>query len=297
MRHLLALAAALLLLAACGGDDGASPSPSPTPAATATATFTPADTPTPAPTEAPTPAPTPVLGGFPIGQNQRLGVITGEVGSRTWEFPADGPLAYDYALTGQPSGDPDVANRSGWNCRTHFEYEGITAVDFYIPTGTPVYATHAGVATLYAISVQNDFDRYGVSREPYLGNPDRSRAPLSPFPGPSSGLGVYVIVEGDGLITEYAHLELGLTAPVAGDFFTAYSADSDWTTLFAAVPQPRIATPIASKTVAPGDLVGYSGDAGYSEAPHLHYTVRRDGGPYLCPTNEPGFDDSGWLFR
>ena len=56
-------------------------------------------------------------------------------------------------------------------------------------------------------------------------------------------------------------------------------------------------TPLASWAVRRGDVVGYSGDAGYSEAPHLHYTVRRQGGGLLCPTAEAGFEDGGWLFR
>jgi LmbE family N-acetylglucosaminyl deacetylase len=58
------------------------------------------------------------------------------------------------------------------------------------------------------------------------------------------------------------------------------------------------ATAVARWEVRAGEVIGYSGDSGYSEAPHLHYTVRRTGSmTLLCPTNEPGFSDGGWLFR
>lgn len=58
------------------------------------------------------------------------------------------------------------------------------------------------------------------------------------------------------------------------------------------------ATLVAEWSVERGDIIGYSGDAGYSEAPHLHYTVRRTGGGrLLCPTGEAGFADGGWLIR
>src|SRR6185295_12525806 len=82
-------------------------------------------------------------------------------------------------LNDQSSGDSERANRSGWNCDTHYEYEGAPAVDFYIPDGTPIIATMDGTATLNVISTTNDFDRYGVDREPYLGNPDRVAASAS----------------------------------------------------------------------------------------------------------------------
>jgi hypothetical protein len=54
---------------------------------------------------------------------------------------------------------------------------------------------------------------------------------------------------------------------------------------------------VASWPVSTGDFIDLSADTSYSEAPHLHYTMRRAGGPLLCPTGEAGFDDGGWLFR
>jgi murein DD-endopeptidase MepM/ murein hydrolase activator NlpD len=47
-----------------------------------------------------------------------------------------------------------------------------------------------------------------------------------------------------------------------------------------------------------GDVVAFTGDAGYSEAPHLHYAItRRSDGAALCATREAGFADNGWLVR
>jgi hypothetical protein len=226
--------------------------------------------------------------------------VTNPVGSRTLTFDGTGPTAYDYALNAQPNyNDLDAANRSGWNCETHYEYESIPAVDFYIPIGTPLVATMDGTATLYAISHVNDFDRYGVSREPYLANPDRTRASYTPFPGPSSGLGVYVHIENSGYIIEYGHLDLGLTVNTIPflSFINGYSPASDYATLFQDVPQPRVPTAIAQWQVQAGDIIGMSGDAGYSEGPHLHYTIQPAGEPLRCPTNEPGYTNAGWLFR
>lgn len=296
IRPIFLLAALALALAACGDDTEPSASPSPSVSATPSAaqSATPTSTPTPSPTYW-------LIGevGFPIGPHTVLGEVKGEAGSRTVSFGSDGPTAYGYALNDQRSDDPQAANRSGWNCRTHVEYEGIAAVDFYIPVGTPVYSTTAGTATLYARSVRNDFDRYDVAREPYLGNPDRANAPYSPFPGPSAGLGVHVVVEGDEFVTEYGHLDLGLTAELVptSAFFGSLSATSDWELLFGDLQRGNPATLVASWPVRRGDIVGFSGDAGYSEAPHLHYTIQREGGELLCPTEETAFADGGWLFR
>lgn len=303
MHKLGAATLLTLVLLACGGDD-TTPTPHPT---TSEATRSPTPTPeTPPPvTIGPTPEPTPATpanepSGFPIpSTSPLLGVVEGEAGSRRLVF--NGPLsprAIDYA-SDMLSADLDVANRSGWNCETHYEYEGIPAVDFYIQVGTPILATHDGSATLNVISVNNDFDRYAVSREPYLGNPDRTRAPYSPFPGPSSGLGVYVRVENADFATEYGHLEISGTVdnvPTSA-FIDGYSPSSDYLTTFASVPSPRVVTTVARWDVRRGDVIGVSGDSGYSEAPHVHYTVNRTGGPLRCPTLEPGFTDGGWLFH
>lgn len=311
MRLACLLFAAPLLLSlvvSCGGGGNPaiiSASPAPT---TVRRTPSPSSTPSPTATQTPaleTPAPTTHPGppgqplGFPIDPAARLGLVTGAVGSRVIEWGA-GPDALTYTRDLQPSGDPDAANRSGWNCYVHVEYENRPAVDWYIPIGTPIFATMNGTATLYAVTVANGFDWYGVAREPYLGNPDRSRASVSPFPGPSGGLGVYVEIDSGQFLTVSAHLDLGRTAavPPAGSFYPGYSADSDYAGLFAAIPASRAGTAIAQWQVRRGDLIGYSGDAGYSEAPHLHYTIQYAGSDtLLCPTTEPGFEDGGWLLK
>jgi hypothetical protein len=304
LRILILLACALAIAACGGGDDEPAETPSLTPTATAAPTVTDPPTVTASPTLQVTPTPTVRLPqveplGFPVDPATRLGVVSGEIGARTLVFDGTGPTALDYARDQQPSEDAAAANSSGWNCRVHFEYEGIAALDFYLPVGTPILSTIDGTATLYTVAVANDFDRYGVDREPYIGNPDRANAPLSPFPGPSSGLGVYVEVRNESFVTEYAHLELSQTDEIvpAAAWVDGYSPASDWAALFAEVPVPRVATALASWPVLAGEQVGASGDAGYSEGPHLHYTLRRTGGAFLCPTNEPGFADGGWLLR
>lgn len=255
----------------------------------------PTPTPTPEPTVHPGPAEQPL--GFPVDPRQPVGWVTGEPGKRTIAWDA-GPHAETYTREYQPSGDPVAANSGGWNCRTHVAYEGRPAVDWYLPVGTPIYATMAGTARLYVITVTNAFDYYGVSREPYLGDPQD--APLSPFPGPGGGKGVYVEIVNGTFVTESAHLEVGATLAIVPDgaFVGSYSRDTDYASLFAGMRAHTDATLVAEWSVERGELIGYSGDAGYSEAPHLHYTIRRtSGGGLLCPTGETGFADGGWLIQ
>jgi len=91
-------------------------------------------------------------------------MVSGVPGNRALQW-GEGPTALEYSRDDQPSGDPDRANRCGWNARLHVEYEGQPAVDWYIPPGTPVVATMDGTATLLINTVSNPFDVYGVSRE------------------------------------------------------------------------------------------------------------------------------------
>jgi murein DD-endopeptidase MepM/ murein hydrolase activator NlpD len=236
--------------------------------------------------------------GFPIDPETRLGSVEGRTGARTIAW-AGGPAARDYSRLDQASDDPVRANGSGWDCRVHQKYEGQPAVDWYVPDGTPVMATMDGEATLYVVTVTNAFDFYGVSREPYLGNPDRSRAQLSPFPGPGGGKGVFVSVDNGAFVTEYAHLDMARTATIvpAGAFLAGYSPATDLASRFGPLRDFRTFDAVARWSVSAGEVIGFSGESGYSEAPHLHYTVRRAGGPLLCPTGEPGYSDGAWLLK
>ena len=292
-------------MAGCGGGkEVGTPSPSSAAGSTPTNAARPPETPTPAVTATPTalpfsngPANQPL--GFPLYPGQPTGMVTGDLGSRTITWGA-GPPVLVYSRDDQPAPDPVRANRCGWNARTHVEYEGQPAVDWYIPPGTTVHATMDGAATLLINTTSNPFDVYGVSREPYIGNPDRSRAPVSPFTGPGGGQGTFVRIESDAFRADHAHLQLQPTlALIPSDAFLAgYGPTFDFTTTFAPLRDFRIATAVARWPVRRGDVIGFSGDSGYSEAPHLHYAISRLGDANnLCPTTEPGFTDSGWLLK
>ena len=99
-------------------------------------------------------------------------------------------------------------------------------------------------------------------------------------------------------LAAYAHLDVStLRAVPAQAFIAPYGPSFDYATAFRALRDFQTFTEVASWAVRSGDLIGLSGDTGYSEAPHLHYTVRRAGGSLLCPTTESGFMDGGWLTR
>ncbi len=237
--------------------------------------------------------------GFPIDPSTKLGLVVGKSPERNVDWGV-GPDALSYTRDDQTSDDPDLANNSGWDCRTHVEYEGQPAVDWYVPLGTPIHATMDGTATLNIVTVSNAFDYYGVGRGPYMGNPERPQAIVAPFHGLSGGKGVFLEVENDGFVTNYGHLDPALTigAVQPAAFLEGFGPHSDYATLFAPIRDFRVFTPVARWTVKRGDIIGYSGDSGYSDAPHLHYTIMRAGGSsLLCPTKEAGFEDGGWLLK
>ncbi len=309
-RRVFVVSLGAWLVAGCGrGDDSPEPTATATasataPTRTATATTVPATAsapPTVPSTATATPTPGPRLEpfGFPLDPATRLGLVTGVVGSRVIEWGA-GPGALEYSRDDQPANDPERANRCGWNARVHVEYEGQPAVDWYVPVGTPVLATMDGTATLFINTVSNPFDVYGVEREAFLGNPDRTRARPGMFPGPGGGQGVFVRIENERYRTDLAHFEVSATIPLVldGAWIDGYSAATDFAAEFAPLRDFRVATAVARWQVKAGDVVGMSGDSGYSEAPHLHYAIRPAGSTAaLCPTTEAGFADGGWLFR
>lgn len=307
-RRTFLISAGSLLLFGCGDRrapaDPTTPSPTaspgtPPPSASPTEAIPATPTPSPAPTATPVPPRRLEPAGFPIDSATRVGLVTGPTGSREVRW-GEGPAAFDYSREDQPSADPARANAGGWNARVHVEYEGQPAVDWYLPAGTPVVATMDGTATLFINTVANPFDVYAVSREPYIGNPDRARAPVSPFPGPGGGQGVFVRIVNSEFRVDAAHLDLVPTLGVvpAAAFLAPYTRSFDYASAFAVLRDFRVATAVATWSVTRGDVVGFTGDTGYSEAPHLHYAIRRAGSANaLCPTLEPGFNDAGWLFR
>lgn len=300
IRFSAMLAASVLCITACGsGPDATRATPSPVRESTATAAVGTA-TVAPAPAASPTAAPVAGPVGYPLDPAQRTDAVVGAPGARTIAA-GQGPAVGAYSIGDQVSPDPVRANASGWNCRVHVEYEGVPAVDWYVPAGTPVRATMAGEAALYVNTVTNAFDAYGVSREPYIGNPDRARAPIWPFPGNGGGMGAYVSVTGEGYRTDYGHLDLAPTLAALGGSLTfapPYGPAFGYAQAFATLRPAGVADLIATFRVKRGDLIGYTGDSGYSEAPHLHYViVRLRDGAQLCPTSEAGFADNGWLER
>jgi murein DD-endopeptidase MepM/ murein hydrolase activator NlpD len=298
---LLILIVALSTAAACRGGDRA---PTATPSATQSATLALSPSPSPMPSATATAAPTAVADtteprGFPIDASTKLGLVAGQSPQRSIAWGA-GPDASTYSRDDQASDDPERANSSGWDCRVHVEYEGQPAVDWYVPVGTPIRATMDGTATLNVVTVTNAFDYYGVAREPYMGLPDSSRAPVAPFQGVSGGKGMFVHVENGAFVTDYGHLDPALTLAAVDPsaFLGDYGPESGYATLFAPLRDFRVFTPVARWMVKRGEVIGFSGDSGYSDAPHLHYTIRRAGASsLLCPTAEAGFEDGGWLLR
>ncbi|MBI4300520.1 MAG: M23 family metallopeptidase [Chloroflexi bacterium] len=316
----LLLLTALLVIGCTGKPQASTPSlvfvatatpteePSPTPSATPTptATLEPTSTPTATPTAMATATATPVPptqaprmvapnepAGFPLRPDMRTDKVVGQPGSRKMLTGA-GPTVRDYSINDQPSSDPIAANSSGWNCRVHQEWEADPAVDWYVPEGTPVYSTMDGTASLRIVTISNAFDYYGIPREPYIGYPDTSHTQA--IPGPSGGKAVYVRVSGGSFAVEFGHLSLKPTLSVVppGAFVSGFSPDFDYASRFSAMRRFDVYDTIARWPVHRGDVIGYTGDGGYSEAPHLHYDIVR-GGRLLCPTSEAGFADGGWL--
>jgi hypothetical protein len=156
-----------------------------------------------------------------------------------------------------------------------------------------------GTASLLVVTTSNAFDVYRVSREPYIGLPDRAHAPISPFPGVNGGQGAFVRISNDGFETTAAHLDLDRTLQALPDSALLPGVSrAGLAERFVSLRDFRTVTEVARWEVRRGQIIGLSGDSGYSEAPHVHYTVKRAAGAnLLCPTSEPGFADAGWLIK
>ena len=236
--------------------------------------------------------------GFPIATSARPMRVT----DSRQVAPADenGPTLEQVArdIQTRPQNDME-SNRYGWNCRLHDKYEGTgPAVDWYLPSGTPITTVMGGEAELYIITTANSYSFYRVPIEPGLGLPDPSM-PLYPLPGPSGGMGVFVSVRNGALRAEYGHLDLAATLPLVpeGAFVQPYSRGFNYEAPFGRPVDYRQTTLIARWSVGKGEIIGKAGNTGYSDVPHLHYQiVTADRSRKFCPTREP-FPDSGWLFE
>jgi hypothetical protein len=193
------------------------------------------------------------------------------------------------------------SNQYGWNCRTHYQYEdNQPAVDWYLPTGTPVIATMDATAELYIITTKNSFTYYNYPTNLYLGLPP-ANAPGYPFSGPSGGMGVFIslVAEGIPVRAEYGHLDPSRTIAHVPEnaFVPPYSRTYNYDAAFGTMKGPRDFTLIARWPVKRGQVIGYVGNSGYSDVPHLHYQIiTPDRNTKYCPSEE-NFPRSGWLFR
>jgi hypothetical protein len=227
----------------------------------------------------------------------RVEIVNGR--KRVVEPAADGPdiATVSREIFSRPAND-EVANRYGWNCRTHQRYEdGYPAVDWYLPEGTPVYAVMDGEAELVIITVTNSFEYYRVDPTLYLGLP-AANVPIYSFSGPSGGMGVYVSVFDGVLKAEAGHLELDrtvLNVPVSA-WIAPYTPLTNFRQVFARPRGPRDGTVVARWRVRRGDVIGYVGNTGYSDVSHLHYQIiTPDRNTKYCPSAEP-LPFAGWLF-
>jgi hypothetical protein len=237
--------------------------------------------------------------GFPVDPNLRpMQVIVTPQGKQIAPAAPDGPTVLQVARDIQVRRENDeAANRYGWNCRLHTYYEGAPAVDWYLPEGTPLIATMRGQAELYFITTVNAFEYYGVDKSITLGLPSPNM-PRFPLPGPGGGMGIFVSILNGDLRAEYGHLELRQTVNLVppNAWMAPYSRSYDFPARFGRPVDHTNITLVARWDVQRGNVVGFVGNTGYSDVPHIHYqVVTRDRGTKYCPTSEDG-GTAGWLF-
>lgn len=127
-----------------------------------------------------------------------------------------------------------------------YAYTNHNGVDFSCPIGTPVYAVASGTVTTAV-------DRGCLGSHRSGGTPQCSKGSSCAAwhnNGNNGSFGNYVyITHNDGTVTRYCHLSTGL--PVH-----------------------------TGQTVKQGQLIGYSGAAGNTTGPHLHFELRIGGSAY-----------------
>ena len=135
-----------------------------------------------------------------------------------------------------------VSTSYGINCG-FYGYDGHGGVDFPVGIGTPVYAIAAGTVTVY--------DR-GCTGSHYTGSIQCSKGTsCAAYQASPSYYGAYAnyitINHGNGMVSYYCHLSTGRMTVKTGDY------------------------------VSQGQIIGYSGTAGYTTGPHLHLEMRLNG--------------------
>ena len=123
-----------------------------------------------------------------------------------------------------------------------YGYTGHNGVDFAVPIGTPVYASVGGKATVV--------DRGCLGSHRDGGKPEcpkKESCDAWKNGGNNGSYGNYIkITQSDGMVSYYCHLKTGI--PISDGV-----------------------------TVSAGQLIGYSGCAGNTTGPHLHFEIRKNG--------------------
>ena len=152
-----------------------------------------------------------------------------------------------------------------------YAYENHNGCDMACPIGTPVYAVADGTVT-------TAMDRGCLGSHRSGGTPQCSRGSSCDAwknNGNNGSFGNYIyITHANGVVTRYCHLRTGFAIS-------------------------------SGQSVSQGQLIGYSGAAGNTTGPHLHFEFRVNGtaknpADYLTRTNNvipndfPGAEDTSW---
>lgn len=142
-----------------------------------------------------------------------------------------------------------------------YDYLNHNGCDFPVAAGTPVYAVADGTAKVVDRGCMGSHRRGGV---PPCSKGDVCSAWANN--GNNGSYGNYVYIDhGNGVVTRYCHLSTGIVI-------------------------------VDGQSVKQGQLLGYSGAAGNTTGPHLHFEIRINGNPkdpaeYLTKVNVEPNDD------